>query len=249
MSDDRGYDAGRDGTGHPAGLSGALHTVAEKHQLSPSVPGAEIRRLAVRRGRRRRTAVALAGVATAAAVAVTLTAGLGHDSGPGDRTTPATGPRLPSEPPPATSAAAADAVVDLTTMSMRVDGRILPVSPGVPDRPTPTGRFTVTGKFPVRVLRTPEGPSGGSGSGSGSGGAELKVPWAIELASADTHEATFVMALTYEPKAPGTYAATSGWIGLRAADAKWLYARLDKGAVVLVTGRTPAGSPTPSAPY
>ncbi|MEU1401727.1 L,D-transpeptidase [Streptomyces sp. NPDC005728] len=247
MSDDRGYDAGPDGTGHPAELSGALHTLAEDHQVAPPVPGAEIRRLALRRGRRRRTAVVIAGVAAAAAVAVTSAVGPGHDSDSGRRTTPATGNSLRPGPattaPPATAAppaptaspATADAVVDLTKMTMTVDGRALPVSPGVPKQPTPTGRFTVTGKYQVRPLKT-----GTDVGGSGSGGVkEVTVPWVIELLSVDTRRANFVIALTYAPKAPGNYATTSGWIGLREADAKWLYTRLDKGSVVLVTGRTP----------
>ncbi|GHE04093.1 L,D-transpeptidase [Streptomyces alanosinicus] len=250
MSDDRGYDAGPDGTGRPPELSGALRTLAEEHQVAAPVPGAEIRRRAVRRGRRRRTAVALAGVTAAAALAVTLTAGLGHhsDAGPGRRATPATG--LSPRPSPAPSRTApADAVVDLTKLTMTVDGRVLAISPGVPKAPTPTGRFTVIGKSPVRPLKTGTDGDGVSGSGgTGSGAAEVSAPWAIELLSARTRKVTFAIALTFDPKAPGNYATTTGWIGLRPADAKWLYTRLAKGSVVLVTGRTPTLEPPSSTP-
>ncbi|MGW3203906.1 L,D-transpeptidase [Streptomyces sp. NPDC001135] len=257
MSDDRGYGTGRDGTGtgHAAELSEVLRTLADEHQCAPPVSGAEIRRLAVRRGRRRRTTVVLAGVAAAAAVAVTLTAGHGpgHDSGPGRRTTPATGPSLRPGPVPSATPteAAADAVVDLTRRVMTVDGRVLPVSPGVPGQPAPTGRFTVTGKYRAGAPEAGSG-LGGSGSGSGSSGggaAKPMAPWGIELLSADTRKATFAIVPTHDSQAPGHHPATDGWIGLREADAKWLYARLDKGAVVLVTGRTPtvgASAPAPS---
>ncbi|GHI06266.1 hypothetical protein AQI88_36320 [Streptomyces cellostaticus] len=247
MSDDRRYDADPHDTGYAGELSGALHTLAAEHQSAPPVPGAEIRRLAVRRGRRLRTTVVVAGIAAAAALAVTLTAGLRHDSGSVRRTTPATGPGLhpsPSLTPTSTATpVVADALVDLTRMTMTVDGRALPVSSGVPEQPTPTGRFTVFGKYRIRPLSTGNG-TGGSGAG---GAEELKAPWVIELLSADRKKTTLILALTYDPKAPGRSPTTGGWIGLREADAKWLYTRLDKGSVVLVTGRTPTVGASPSA--
>ncbi|MFI1366742.1 L,D-transpeptidase [Streptomyces griseochromogenes] len=247
MSDDRRYDAdlpgtGLDGTGHAGELSGALRTLAQDHQAAPPVPGTEIRRLAVRRGRRRRTTAAVAGIAAAAAVAVTLSAGLRHDSGSPRRTVPATSPSLrpspatspsPSpRPSPATSTPVpADAVVDLTGMTMAVDGRVMPVSSGVAKLPTPTGRFTVIAKYLKGEPKTDDGV-GGSVSGP-------SAPWTIELLSADRKRTTFIDALTYDTKAPGHYATTGGWISLHEADAKWLFTRLDKGSVVLVTGRAP----------
>ncbi|MFF7125933.1 MULTISPECIES: L,D-transpeptidase [unclassified Streptomyces] len=239
MSDDRDHDTGR-----RPGLSGALRTLAEENQSPPPVAGAEVRRLAVRRGRRRRTTVVACGVAAAAALAVTVTVGLGpgHDSGSGHdsgrRTAPAASPRLRTSPAPtATPAVAADAVVDLTGMTMTVDGRIMPISSGVPELPTPTGRFTVFAKSLKRPMET----------GGGSGTSVPSVPWVIELRSVD-RKTTTAIALTYDLKAPGTYASTGGWIGLPEDDAKWVYTRLDKGAVVLVTGRTPSLRPSVSTP-
>ncbi|MFJ9865274.1 L,D-transpeptidase [Streptomyces sp. NPDC101165] len=228
MSDDRD----RDVDPRPE-LSGALRTLAEGNQSPPPVAGAEVRRLAVRRGRRRRTTVVVGGVAAAAALAVTVTVGLGlrHDSDSGRRTTPAASPRLRTSPAPTPTPAAADAVVDLTGMTMTLDGRIMPISSGVPQLPTPTGRFTVVAKSLKREMET--------GSGGGSGTSMPSVPWVIELRSADRTRTTAI-ALTYDLKAPGTYASTGGWIGLPEDDAKWVYTRLDKGAVVLVTGRTPS---------
>ncbi|MFF5014354.1 L,D-transpeptidase [Streptomyces sp. NPDC001165] len=244
MSDDRDYDADLHRDLHPE-LSGALRTLAEGHQSPPPVAGAEVRRLAVRRGRRRRTTVVVGGVAAAAALAVTMTVGLthGHDSGSGRRTTPAASPRLRTSPAPTPTPAAADAVVDLAKMTMTVDGRMMPISSGVAELPTPTGRFTVVAKSPKAEMEF------GSGGGSGSGASMPSVPWVIELRSADRKRSTAVVALTYNLKAPGNYASTGGWIGLPEADAKWVYTRLDKGAVVLVTGRTPSlqpSAPTPS---
>ncbi|MFF4571288.1 L,D-transpeptidase [Streptomyces sp. NPDC001410] len=245
MSDDRDYDADLHPDFHPE-LSGGLRTLAESHQSSPPVAGAEVRRLAVRRGRRRRTTVVVGGVAAAAALAVTMTVGLthGHDSDSGRRTTPAASPRLRTgpAPTPTPTPAAADAVVDLTKMTMTVDGRMMPISSGVSELPTPTGRFTVVAKSPKAEMEF------GSGGGSGSGASMPSVPWVIELRSADRKRSTAVVALTYDLKAPGNYASTGGWIGLPEADAKWVYTRLDKGAVVLVTGRTPSLRPSASTP-
>ncbi|MFJ5968706.1 L,D-transpeptidase [Streptomyces sp. NPDC093060] len=235
MSDDRDYDADL----HPE-LSGALRTLADGHQSPPPVAGAEIRRLAVRRGRRRRTTVVVGGVAAAAALAVTVTVGLGHDSDSGRRTTPAASPLLRTSPAPSPTPVPADAVVDLTGMTMTLDGRMMPISSGVAERPTPTGRFTVVAKSLKRQMEI--------GSGGGGGTSMPSVPWVIELRSADPKRTTAVIALTYDLKAPGNYASTGGWIGLPEADAKWVYARLDKGAVVLVTGRTPSPGASASTP-
>ena len=232
MSDDRGYDAGLHDTAHAGELSGALRTLAEEHQCAPPVPGAGIRRLAVRRRRRRRTTVAVAGIAAAAAVAVTLTVGLRHDSGSGRRTTPATSPSLRPSPAP-TVPSATDASVDLTRMTMTVGGRVMPLSSGVAKLPTPTGRFTVVAKYLEREVKIENG-LGGSVTGP-------SAPWVIELLSTDGKRTNFIVGLTYDVKAPGNYPTTGGWIGLHEADAKWLFTRLDKGSVVLVTGRTPTG--------
>ena len=56
----------------------------------------------------------------------------------------------------------------------------------------------------------------------------------------------YIAALTYDEKAPGNYDTTPGWIGLRSADARWLYERLAKGAIVEFRGAAPTPEPTPT---
>ncbi|UUU32491.1 L,D-transpeptidase [Streptomyces sp. CA-210063] len=64
----------------------------------------------------------------------------------------------------------------------------------------------------------------------------------------------YIAALTYDEKAPGTYDTTPGWIGLRTADARWLYERLRQGALVEIRGAPttpeprPTGTPTVTPP-
>ncbi|MFE7839026.1 L,D-transpeptidase family protein [Streptomyces sp. NPDC057474] len=61
--------------------------------------------------------------------------------------------------------------------------------------------------------------------------------------------AVWIAAITHNEEAPGNYDATTGWIGLRTTDARWLYERLSQGAVVEIrsTAPTPASTPTPTA--
>ncbi|UUU23590.1 L,D-transpeptidase [Streptomyces sp. DSM 40750] len=56
----------------------------------------------------------------------------------------------------------------------------------------------------------------------------------------------YIAALTYEEKAPGNYDTTPGWIGLRTADARWLYERLRRGALVEIQGAPTTAEPTPA---
>ncbi|MDX2915821.1 L,D-transpeptidase [Streptomyces griseiscabiei] len=67
----------------------------------------------------------------------------------------------------------------------------------------------------------------------------------------DSDSDLWIAALGYDEKAPGTYDATSGWIGLRTTDAQWLYRRLQTGALVEIRGTAPtppttAPTPTPT---
>lgn len=55
----------------------------------------------------------------------------------------------------------------------------------------------------------------------------------------------WIAALSRNEKAPGTLDTTSGWIGLRTADARWLYARLTTGALVEIRGTAPPPTETP----
>ncbi|WP_393080361.1 L,D-transpeptidase [Streptomyces sp. LN704] len=200
-------------------LSSDLRELAASGETPPPVSGAEIRFRAVRRRRGRRTAatVSVAGACAAAGLALLLALHLG-DGGTRERPSPAASPTAPSRTP-----VAVGATVDLARRVLTAAGRDMPVSAGMPGRPTPTGRMTVVAKRDVRVVPALEvGPKDVYA---------LKVPWVIELRAADG-TTNFVGGLSTDQKAPGNYDVTDGWIGLRSADAQWLYGQLDLGTVV-----------------
>ncbi|WP_217569966.1 L,D-transpeptidase [Streptomyces sp. GbtcB7] len=207
-------------------LASGLRELAQDAETPPSVSGAEIRQRAVRRRRRRRTAVTVAGACAAASLALVVALNLtGGDRE--DRPSPASSPTAPPSTP---SPAAPEATVDLSRRMLTVAGRDLPISSGSVRYPTATGRMMVVTKDSVRTL-------------SLFAGKDLqKVSWVIGLRAADG-TTNFVGTLTSDEKAPGNYDVTTGWIGLRRADAVWLYKELAPGAVVEIRGAT---TPTPA---
>ncbi|MFF4015322.1 L,D-transpeptidase [Streptomyces sp. NPDC001843] len=230
-------------------LTTGLRQLAESGQRLPTASGSDIRRLAQSRRRRRRTAAAVAGTVAAVAVASTLVLNLGGPDG-GRTSTPAAGP---TSAPPAprqtrtaisspTQRAAADVTVNLSARYLVAGGRKVPITSGLAKTPTPTGRMTVTSMTDVKEM--------GGGVVVGGAAGSYKLPWVIGLRGQDG-ATTFLAAIPYDKKAPGSYDTTSGWIGLRLSDAKWLYGRLRTGAVVDVVGATaaepaPGGTPTSS---
>lgn len=208
-----------------------LRELAEGAEAPPPVPGAEVRRVAVRRRRRRRTTAAVAGASVTAALALVLAVNV-VGGGAEDRPAPAAGP---AGTPSASTPAAPDATVDLSRRVLVIGEREVPISSGAQETPTPTGRMTVTGKVQAKAV-----------SGADAGFADsytVKIPWVIELKAPDGGT-TFIGAITYDEKAPGTYDRTRRWIGLRDDDARWVYERLAEGAVVEVTGTAPTFTPT-----
>ncbi|WP_369394847.1 L,D-transpeptidase [Streptomyces sp. CG1] len=214
-------------------LTTGLRELAESAEQLPQISGADIRHLAQRRRRRRSTSAALGGTAAVAAVALALVLGLGG-SGTGRQDMPATRPTrtLTRQPAP-------DIEVDLSSRLLVAGGRSMPVSSGLARTPTPTGRMTVISRVPVTVV-----------SGAVVGRPHdfrYKVPWVIRL-RADDGTTTAVFGMATDDTVPGVFDLTSGWIGLRTADAKWLYDRLPTGSVVDIKGHAPAVPwPTPSA--
>ena len=195
-------------------LTTALRDVADAHQTPPQIPGTEIRRRAAWRRRRRHGALAGAAVAAVvAAVVLGFTTGLG--GGTGQHPAAAASDTTPSTRPAAT--------VDLSRRLLTIAGRELPVSSGTAQYPTPTGLMTVTAKFPTKAMD--------SAALGLSTGYDLTLPWVVELRTADGRT-NYVVALTYDEKAPGKSDVTHGWIGLRTADAKWLYAKVKPGMVL-----------------
>ncbi|GGN65601.1 hypothetical protein GCM10011579_036160 [Streptomyces albiflavescens] len=209
-------------------LTSELRELAAAGETLPALSGAEIRGRAVRRRRRRRTTLAVAGVSAAAglALALVLNLGGGTEQRPAPAASPTGTPSLPAVP---------DATVDLSRRVISVAGRELPLSSGTAWTPTGTGRMTVTAKESVKLV-----PAGVAGLKDGY---NLKVPWVIEFSASDGRT-NYIAGLTYDAKAPGNYDLTTGWIGLRQSDAKWLYEQLSPGSVIDVEGTAPSATPT-----
>ncbi|MER5385648.1 L,D-transpeptidase [Streptomyces sp. NPDC002688] len=214
-------------------LTSDLRELAAEGETPPTLTGAQIRGRAVRRRRRRRTALAAAGASVAGALALVVALSLGGDT---DRELP------PAASPTVTASSPAtpDATVDLGRRVLSVAGRQLPITAGTVKTPTPTGRMTVLAKKAVDVLTARD--VGFSDT------YDLKAPWVIQLGASDGSE-NFIATMTYDEKALGNYDRTGGWIGLRQADAKWLYEQLSPGAVIDIEAsgaadRTPSPTPT-----
>ncbi|WP_406331500.1 L,D-transpeptidase [Streptomyces sp. NBC_00203] len=213
-------------------LTSGLRELAAEGETLPVLSGAEIRGRAVRRRRRRRTSVAVAGASAAVALALVVAVNLGGghtERRPSPAASPTGTPSLPATP---------DATVDLSRRVISVAGRELPLSSGSEWAPTGTGRMMVIAKEPAKVLPATE---------AGFKVAyDLKVPWVIEFSTSDG-TANYIAGLTYDEKAPGNYDRTTGWIGLRTADAKWLYAQLQLGSLIDIEGTAPSPVPTATA--
>ncbi|MFJ2263074.1 L,D-transpeptidase [Streptomyces sp. NPDC087844] len=220
-------------------LTVALRGLAQEHETPVAVPGAEIRRRAVRRRRRRKAALAAVGTAGAGVLAlvlaVVLTEGESARSVPpaasyGVNTPPAT-----ADPSPVAVAA----TVDLDRRELTAEGRTLSISAGASGSPTPTGLMTVTAKYKSTMV---------PGAVAGWGAYEVKATWVMRLRGPDDRT-NYLLALTWDEKAPGAYDMTGGAIGMRSVDAMWLYKVLSPGAVVEVVGAAtarPTGEPYPS---
>ncbi|MGW7255985.1 L,D-transpeptidase [Streptomyces sp. NPDC054834] len=234
-------------------LTAGLRQLAESGQSLPTASGADIRRRAHLRRRRRRTAAVGAGTVAAAAVALTLVLNLGGP-GAGRTSSPAAGPTSAAPTPPPTSTptstptsapvrrAVSDATVNLSARFLVADNRKVPITSGLARTPTPSGRMTVTSMTDMELV---SGEEVGAESGS-----SYKLTWVVRL-RADDGTTTYLAAMPYNDKAPGNYDVTSGWIGLRPSDAKWVYAKLRPGAAVdIVRGRPAETAPiaTPGSP-
>ncbi|WP_221348456.1 L,D-transpeptidase [Streptomyces beigongshangae] len=224
-----------------AQLDTALRELAQDHETPATVPGAEIRRRAVRRRRRRTAALTAAGTACAGVLALVLAVVLTGGGEPRP-VPPAASYGAPSPSvPPATAAPSpvvAAARVDLVRRELVAQGRNLPISSGTGGSSTPTGLMTVTAKYESAVV---------PGEVSDWRKYQVETDWVIRLRGADDRTG-YLLALTWDEKAPGNYDSTGGAIGLRSADAKWLYGVLQPGAVVEVVGAAPTRSATEGAP-
>lgn len=100
---------------------------------------------------------------------------------------------------------------------------------------------------PVDGTEEPDGTDGTDGDGTdGTGTSENTSEQASEGATpSPVGSDIWIAALSHNEKAPGTLDTTSGWIGLRTADARWLYDRLTTGALVEIRGTAPPPIATP----
>ncbi|MCX4235625.1 L,D-transpeptidase [Streptomyces ortus] len=225
-------------------LSVALRELAQDHETPLVVTGAEIRRRAVRRRRRRKASLAAVGTAGAGALAALLLALVLTDGEDARSVPPAASygvktPPTNAQPSPVVVAA----TVDLDRRTLIAGGRTVPISAGTGDAPTPTGLMTITAKYPATMV---------PGAVAGWHEYEVKAAWVMRLRGPDDRT-NYLLALGWDEKAPGTYDATGGAIGLRTVDAMWLYKTLKPGAVVEVVGSatsrpTPAPEPSASGP-
>ncbi|MFM9551306.1 MULTISPECIES: L,D-transpeptidase family protein [Streptomyces] len=114
-----------------------------------------------------------------------------------------------------------------------------------PDRTEPTDGTTGGSDGTGPTDGTTDGPTDGTGPGERFSAVPTRPPGDSEvwIAALPLYE-------LYE-RAPGTSDMTSGWIGLRTTDARWLYGRLPTGAIVEIRGTSPTPptvvpTPTPS---
>lgn len=235
-------------------LTVRLRELAGTAEAPPPGSGAEVRATAGRRRRRRRRrSAAVVGGCAAAGLAAVLTLNVASHGTEGHPSTAAS--------PVPSATAGPDATVDLSRHVLTFAGRELPISAGTARNPTPTGLMTVTGKDSTVVFT---GDTVGFDSGY-----DLKMAWVVTLSPVEasapgedgasrTGEATAlspaaggpirIAAIAHNEKAPGNQDTTTGWIGLRTTDARWLYERLPEGAVVDIrdAGAAPSRAATPS---
>lgn len=194
-------------------LTAVLRGLATAHETHPSVAAPEIRRRAVRRGRRRRTALALgAGAAALALAAFALT--LGSGDAPARRQAPAaTAPRPPASPTPLTTPVTG--VVDFEKRALTVDGRVMPITSGFPTRAS-ARLLTVAAKLDLTRDTV---------DALARSACKVAEPYVVELRGTDGSSL-----YAYHRAAP----RTGTWIGLDAKNAVWLYNRLKPGDTLSV---------------
>ncbi|MEU8456065.1 murein L,D-transpeptidase [Streptomyces griseoaurantiacus] len=221
-------------------LATALRELATAHEAAAPLPPDEIRGRARRRLLRRRVATAF-GAATTAACALTAAAFTLHEDEAAPRqhrAAAASGADSRSAASPAPSRA--EGSLDLGGHLLHSGDRVLRIdSASLATVPT-GGTLTVTAKRRPLLL-----PSGGT-----KGRRSYQVPYVVELRTARNTQ-VYAGALAPE-KAAGSLGAGTGWVGLRAGDAKWFYERARVGDRIEVTSdplpstRTPAAGAPPT---
>jgi hypothetical protein len=219
-------------------LASELRELAAEGERLPTLTGAEIRGRAVRRRRRRRTALGAGGASAAGVVALVVAVSLGGGTphrNPLPVASPTTGPSTASDRSLPPTAPAPVATIDLGRRVVSVAGRELTLTSDSLTGYVPTLRSTVTVKKASMKV---------SSRIVGLGDAySLNASWAVELSAPDGTK-DYVGAMPGDAKV--VHDQPRGWIGLREADAKWLYERLALGSAVEI--RPSSGGPSSPDP-
>ncbi|MFJ4581047.1 L,D-transpeptidase [Streptomyces echinatus] len=205
-------------------LSEALREVAVQGRRSAPAPGAFVRRQAARRRRTRRAALVSAGLVVAGTAVVAGTVLLDPADRPA-RPPAATASTTAPAPPPSPDGTTVDDIrIDLTRLELSAGGRTFSVSaPGMnqPFRGDAVARVTER----LRRVRFSSSPTG----------VVEEHEWVLAFLGrrGDQH---FVYGTDSTVDVPGRRPSTLGLIGLRTADARWLYEHTVVGAKVTITG-------------
>ncbi|MFJ3305881.1 L,D-transpeptidase [Streptomyces sp. NPDC086549] len=219
-------------------LSSALREFAAEHETPAVVGGAEIRRRAVRRARRRVAGMLGAGAAALALVAFAWNLDLAGDGK--QRQVPAAPPAVSAHPSPSpsptTSAVPSPTAtpvlvvgtIDRGRRTLTVGGKVMPMGSGFDKNPTLRGPMTVY-KKPGKTTLTVTNQTNGTRYNA-------VISYAVELRDAGNEPVYVGTAFAYNVKGIGKYDTSGGWIALDQADAKWFYDDVKTGGVLSVTG-------------
>ncbi|MFF5358134.1 L,D-transpeptidase [Streptomyces scabiei] len=252
-------------------LTVRLRELAETAETPPPGSGAEVRAVAGRRRRRRRTSAAVAGGCAAAGLAAVLTLNAASHGTEQRPATVASGSASATAAPDVTVDLSRHVLVYAgreLPITAGKDGESTPTGLMNVTRKLDAIRFSsgtvgLGEGYTVKlewVLELSPVATGGTGereepgaadargtTGAGDTGGGPETTGRTSQAPTRTWNARtpWIAAIAYNEKAPGTLDVTDGWIGLRTADARWLFERLPKGAVVDI--RNPRSTPSPSA--
>ena len=220
-------------------LSIALHDLAARNEAFPPLSGAEVRRRAVRRGRRRTAGVLGAGAVAFAVVALALTAGFTGSAEDGnERQLPAATHADPVPSPRVTSGGAstpaprtpATGTVALGKRVMIVGSRVMPLTSGFSDGSEIVGPLTVYKRHETKVVTVTDLTGGIAYT--------TAISLAVELRDVNNEPVYVGIAFSSKEKSTGEQDTGAAWIGLDSADAKWFYEDAKIGSVLAVTGAT-----------
>ncbi|MFF9085871.1 hypothetical protein ACF1BE_05560 [Streptomyces sp. NPDC014991] len=205
-------------------LTAALHEVADRGRRSAPAPGAVVRRRAVLRRRTRRAGLLSAGLAFAGTAALVGTGLLDPSDRPARPPAATASTTAPAPHPSSGDSTVHDISVDLTTLRLRAGGRTFSVSaPGMnqPFRGDSVARVTAR----HRHARFSSSPTG----------VVERHDWVLAFLGS-RQEPHFLYGTGGTVDVPGRRPSTLGLIGLRTADARWLYEHTAVGAKITITG-------------